>query len=198
MGRQLLRILARITPVVVLTVVTSRVDAQTIGNGPYYATPSWDQKLQCDTPATCPRFVVLANWSNEAVLDRETGLVWERTPLSGEPGGSQYEQLVALDICRGSIKGGRAGWRLPRHDELASLKDVAPGVSGGLIPAGHPFINVIPSSGVGFYWSADSSAFGVGNAFLVYFSSGDLGAVFQRPKTDAFRVWCVRGPGSGQ
>jgi hypothetical protein len=40
------------------------------GNGPYYPTPSWDQKLPAAT-----RFVVLTNWNREAVLDRETGLV---------------------------------------------------------------------------------------------------------------------------
>ena len=55
--------------------------------GPYYAEPSWDQQLQCDTQATCPRFIVLSNWidtshpsGGAAVLDRETGLVWERSP----------------------------------------------------------------------------------------------------------------------
>ena len=56
-----------------LGVVAFGIDAataQTTANGPYYATPSWDQKLQCDTPATCPRFIVLANWNSEAVLDR--------------------------------------------------------------------------------------------------------------------------------
>jgi hypothetical protein len=34
--------------------------AQTVGVGRYYPTPSWDQQLQCDTPATCPRFIVLS------------------------------------------------------------------------------------------------------------------------------------------
>ena len=46
----------------------------TTAPGPYYATPSWDQKL------TINRFVVLSNWNNEAVLDRETGIVWEQSP----------------------------------------------------------------------------------------------------------------------
>jgi hypothetical protein len=54
--------------------------AQTTAVGPYLATPAWDQKLQCDTLTTCPRFVVLSNWNSEAALDRETGLVWERSP----------------------------------------------------------------------------------------------------------------------
>jgi hypothetical protein len=46
-------------------------------NGSYYANPSWDQEL----PAA-QRFIVLSNLNNEAVLDRETGLVWQRTPGS--------------------------------------------------------------------------------------------------------------------
>ena len=60
---------------IALTLVLCSVrsaDAQTASAGPYYATPSWDQ-----TPSST-RFVVLSNWNNEAVLDRETGLVWEK------------------------------------------------------------------------------------------------------------------------
>src|SRR5215470_10507956 len=65
-----------------LALASVLVHAQTTSNGPYYATPSWDQKFQCDTQATCPRFIMLSNWNNQAVLDRETGLVWERSPLA--------------------------------------------------------------------------------------------------------------------
>ena len=50
------------------------------GPGPFYAEPAWDQKLACPTKANCPRFLVLTNWNSEAVLDKETGLVWERSP----------------------------------------------------------------------------------------------------------------------
>lgn len=46
--------------------------------GPYYALPSWDQKI-----AAATRFVVLTNWSSQAVLDKETGLVWMRSPQGG-------------------------------------------------------------------------------------------------------------------
>ena len=45
--------------------------------GSYYAEPSWDQKLPAST-----RFVVLSDWNSEAVLDRNTGLVWEKAPSS--------------------------------------------------------------------------------------------------------------------
>ena len=49
--------------------------AQTTAVGPYYATPSWDQTLSSST-----RFIVLSNMGSAAVLDRETGVVWERSP----------------------------------------------------------------------------------------------------------------------
>jgi hypothetical protein len=58
----------------------ARAGAQTVAAGPYYATPSWNQRLTCSAPANCPRFVVLSNWNNGAVLDPETGLVWEKQP----------------------------------------------------------------------------------------------------------------------
>jgi hypothetical protein len=48
--------------------------AATTANGPYYATPSWDQTLPAST-----RFIVLSNFASEAVLDRETGRHRNRT-----------------------------------------------------------------------------------------------------------------------
>jgi hypothetical protein len=43
-----------------------------VSNGPYYATPSWDQTLPANT-----RFVVLSNFANAAMLDRGSA------PLNG-------------------------------------------------------------------------------------------------------------------
>lgn len=166
----------------------SPANAQTISNGPYYANPSWDQKLQCDTQATCPRFIVLANWNNAAVLDRETGLVWERTPGT-LPGTAT--PAVTWDVartCIGKNVGARKGWRLPSILELTSLVDPSVPFPGPALPPGHPFTNVQQA----FYWSAttlaDQSAF----AWSVDFSDGGVSAL---TKTTARLVWCVRGGG---
>ena len=61
--------------VVLLAFTAIPGNAQTVANGPYYAWPSWDQTLPSST-----RFIVWANFNSQAVLDRETGLVWERSP----------------------------------------------------------------------------------------------------------------------
>lgn len=164
--------------------------AQTVSNGPYYATPSWDQKLQCDTIATCPRFVVLANFNSQAVLDRETGLVWEREP-NVFPFDQPQNWQGALFECVQKNTGGRKGWRLPTIDELSSLID-----EGGDLPAGHPFIGVQhfnPSVGLfANYWSSTIVPPNQQFAFIVGFGGFATG---QQPLTTTNFFWCVRGPG---
>src|SRR5262245_21464181 len=120
-----------------LTLTSVLTQAQTIGNGPYYATPSWDQQLPAST-----RFIVLSNWGGAAVLDPETGLVWERAPDSGlfkvtiPPGGFLGEES-ALTHCHKIRVGNRAGWRLPSVEELGSLLDSTQ--NHPALPVGHPF-----------------------------------------------------------
>ena len=86
------------------------------GNGPYYAEPSWSQKLPAAT-----RFVVLTDWNSEAVLDRETGLVWQQSPRS--PGIEAATWPSRIFTCNTTSIGGRKGWRLPSVQELSSLID---------------------------------------------------------------------------
>src|SRR4249920_2249418 len=78
--------------------------AQTTGVGPYYATPSWDQTLPAAT-----RFIVLSNMNSEAVLDRETGLVWSRSPSEN----LNFDWFTSSRFCATLRLGNRAGWRLP-------------------------------------------------------------------------------------
>jgi hypothetical protein len=86
------------------------------------------------------RFLVLSSFNNEAVLDKETQLVWRRTTAS------PAQWLGALHNCYSSGAGGRYGWRLPSVSELSSLLG-----TGGVLPAGHPFLNV-PNQG--YIWSS--------------------------------------------
>jgi hypothetical protein len=160
--------------------------AQTVANGPYYALPAWDQTLACPTLANCPRFIVLSNMNSDAVLDRETGVVWERSP---SPFASDYN--LAQDRCNSLPKGNRKGWRLPTVQELASLVDADPAnTSSPRLPPGHPFQNVQTSR---HYWSATISGSSSDAVRAVRFSDGELftGA----PKTASGFFWCVR---SGQ
>jgi hypothetical protein len=122
--------------------------AQTVAVGPYYATPSWDQTLACTTSATCPRFIVLSNFNNEAVLDRETGLVWEKSPSA--------TRTIKFQLCSQSVTGNRQGWRLPTAAELRSLIDPSQETtppSAPALPPGHPFIGVLFGS-FDSYWTS--------------------------------------------
>ena len=87
--------------------------------------PTWSQKL----PAA-QRFVLVLDGA--AVLDKETGLVWERVPST-----SKIDWFYAEYECYSKTVGGRKGWRLPSVAELASLID--PTQSNPKLPSGHPF-----------------------------------------------------------
>jgi hypothetical protein len=164
--------------------------AQTVAAGPYYATPSWDQTLTCTTSANCPRFIVLSNFGGAAVLDRETGLVWERSPLSFS---TTWD--VALITCDESRTGGRFGWRLPSVHELASLSDPASPLGVTVLPSGHPFQGVVltlPSGNNAAYWSAGALS-DTSQARLWNFG----GLLFApQAKSELNLVWCVRGGGA--
>ena len=169
--------------------------SQTTANGPYYATPSWDQKLQCDALATCPRFVVLANWSNGAVLDRETGLVWEQSPASNP--NNNFNWLGAQNHCRRLGTGNRIGWRLPTAQELSSLVEVTgtdpffgPQTT---LPAGHPFT----VQGSVLFWSTTTDAGNTDFVFTLNLPAGIGGPLGQSKNSSASGVWCVRSSAPG-
>ena len=146
------------------------------GPGPFYAEPAWDQKFPADT-----RFLVLTNWNSEAVLDKETGLVWERSPAT-----TQHTWSAARSQCTSRTTGNRKGWRLPSVHELASL--VHPSVLPPALPLqpGHPFLTVQED----IYWSATTSAPEPASAWFVFFFEGTVGVTSKGTNRLA---WCVRG-----
>ena len=136
---------------------------------------AWNRKLLAG-----PRFLVQTDWNSEAVLDKETGLVWERSPqLTVETWSS------ARVTCANQTLGNRKGWRLPSIPELTSLIDpsVAPGPT---LPPGHPFTNVQSA----LYWSASTFAGNPTIAWGVNFLNGFVDITFKALNN---QVWCVRG-----
>jgi len=148
-----------------------------VGQTAFAKLPSWDTVN--DKPA---RFKLLKPFNSEAVLDVETGLVWELTP-----GTAPVTWQTANAACILRVVDNRMGWRLPTIQELTSLVD--PSVSDPSLPVNHPFQGV-----TGSYWSATSS--GVTDAWAVSFNNGipvPLAKSGTVPST-----WCVRGQtGSG-
>ena len=167
-------------------VLAAAADAQTTAVGPYYATPSWDQTFACTTPATCPRFIVLSNFNSDAVLDRETGLVWEKAPGTVE----KKSWIGASRHCATLSLGGRRGWRLPTLQELSSL--LAPTQTSPMLPSGHPFI--LSAAFPSYFSTSEDSIFQAGQFWLLNFDNGEV----QSTRLNIFPVepttsWCVRG-----
>jgi hypothetical protein len=155
--------------------------------GPYYATPAWDQQLPAAT-----RFIVLSNWNSDAVLDRETGLVWEKSPSTNlfkwsvDLNNSNDEPAQAH--CNRLTVGNRKGWRLPTVQELASLVDGNPAnTSSPRLPPGHPFTNVSTQL---VYLSANPSKDLADLVWCLSFIDGHVGWT---SRTLDLPVWCVRG-----
>lgn len=158
--------------------LASTAFAQTTANGPYYATPSWDQTLPAAT-----RFIVLSNMNSEAVLDRETGLVWQKTPSP-----TLVAYSYAVRVCEFGTTGNRMGWRLPRMLEMQSLTEVSAGVAA--LPAGHPFAIVAG----GYYWTSTTfRPSSYPDTFLLVNPGNAVGATYRGANDVGGYAWCVRG-----
>ena len=136
----------------------------------------WDQAL----PAA-QRFVVLPALNSDAVLDKETGLVWEKSPQTTAVSSSSSRLT-----CANKAVGGRKGWRLPYLPELASLVDPSVAAPGPTLPPGNPFLAVQSAN----YWSASANA---ENPSLMWGVGFGNGVVLSVSKAFDQRVWCVRG-----
>ena len=129
------------------------------------------------------RFLVLREFQGEAVLDRETQLIWERTPSPAETRWRNAGVLCALRSV-----GDQPGWRLPTFFELMTLVDPArrDATSTPLLPVENPFTGI---GGQG-YWSSNTHATEATKAYVVDFALGDVAADH---KHTTHRLWCVRG-----
>jgi hypothetical protein len=150
--------------------------------------PSWSKTLRCDT-AACPRFELVLGGA--AVLDHETGLVWEK-----EPNPNPWPYAEAAKRCARSSTGFVFGWHLPTREQLTSLWDYAALVSGGLrLPPGHPFDTDCSAGGCVQpvnYWTSSTYPDDPTVAWVAPF--GGLDGLLYIPKSGfQFNAWCVRG-----
>ena len=143
---------------------------------------SWDEKIPPNK-----RFKVLLEFDGAAVLDKETGLVWEQAPdITGGPkSDGRRSWAQATHHCVNRTVGGTVGWRLPSVVELKSVQDPT---------LGAPFVPVSVFTGLqsSNYWSAtlvaEDSTFVWSVGFLI-------GSVFSHDSrtNGSLPTWCVRG-----
>ncbi|MDK2744633.1 MAG: DUF1566 domain-containing protein [Nitrospira sp. BO4] len=114
-----------------------------------------------------------------AVLDKNTGLVWEQAPEA-----TLRTWGSASSFCLNKNIGGTRGWRLPSVAELASLID--PSLSSPFIPSA-VFTGVLPEN----YWSVTSSGVSPSDAWYVDLVFGGVGSTGKNNPNLHF--WCVRG-----
>ena len=140
--------------------------------------PSWHQTLNSNGCGS-------TRWSclmgGAAVLDNETGLVWEQQPTN--TAGESW--FAAQASCQSASTGNRLGWRLPAAEELLTLQDSS--TLDGL-PAGHPFQGFHGSGS----WSSTAAPDDEHYAMRVMFPSL-YGQTEALPKELAAGAWCVRG-----
>jgi hypothetical protein len=172
--------------------------------------PVWDQKLNStngapggvvgQTPAGCDsdRFKCVLTYQQcasfcitvwPAVLDRETGLVCQRTPSTGTLDG----RLAAIQCASYASDGQVAGWRLPTSAEFMSLHDPSV-LTDPQLPPGNPFVMSLTFAD---WWTSTLDFFlGAAPAFGVASLSGS-GTGSHSPDL-LLHYWCVRGPTSNQ
>lgn len=185
---------SRLAPILLtsaLAVLPCAQASSTNSPGPYYATPSWDQQLPSAT-----RFVVLSNWANQAVLDRETGLVWQMTLTAP----AAYDQ--ASYACMASVAGGRMGWRVPTTQELLRTLSSGMGVSSSgiyaaLVIADSPFPFLSNYATPYTLWASNRSNLSEWPQWAITLQEDRRlnAAMWKSNLPNA--AWCVQSPASG-
>lgn len=147
--------------------------------------PSWHQLLSSNNGGAggcnSTRFQCVMN--DLAVLDKETGLVWQRTV----PADTLASHFVTMEWCDELESGGRYGWRLPTIHEIRSLSDT----SADRLPDGHPFIGAL-TAGADVFWT--STIYSSTGGVLWAFNADVPGQNIRESNgAAAYRRWCVRG-----
>lgn len=107
------------------------------------------------------------------VTDTETGLIWQKTYVSGKT----WQQ--ALSYCESLTYAGYSDWRLPNKNELASL------INYKKYNPASDFPDMLSTG----FWSSSTNVDYTSYAWLVYFYGGGVGYDY---KTGNDYVRCVR------
>lgn len=137
-----------------------------------------DGEYELGRPWLEPRFEI----GESTVKDRLTSLCWTRR---ADLASGQVNWAEALSAARELNRNRFAGinrWRLPNINELESLVDCSE--ARPALPSNHPFIDLQEG-----YWSATTSYFETGWAWVLYLEKGACG-VGHKPGRN-FWVWAV-------
>lgn len=149
---------------------------------------SLDQKLDQILTPPPSRFELVFN--DEAVLDTETNLIWQR-----EAGTAINAFIDVIAYCLDLTINNRKGWRVPFLTELTTLLDMSIG-AGAKLPNGHPFQNVVADT----YHTSGPLEFIPNDSFCVDFATGNViwktapdGNAIEGVCSSFSNVMCVRG-----
>ena len=113
-----------------------------------------------------------------AVLDKQTGLVWEEAPDA-----TPRTWTDATLYCANKTVGGTIGWRLPSMEQLKSVQN--PSMTPPFVPE-----SVFPDAQSTTYWSVSTTATApIGVPFVHFVDDRVSGGI----KPDIFPAWCARG-----
>lgn len=118
------------------------------------------------------------------VLDRVTGLLWQRAV---DP--NSYNWTAANAYCAGLGVAGYRDWRLPSVVELVSIVDIS-----RANPAIDP--TAFPDTPMLSFWSSQAEVSNSGLGWYIYFATG--GAYGGNDLADPQRVRCVRAPSAAK
>jgi hypothetical protein len=142
--------------------------------------PKDDGILELGVAWPSPRFLI----NDGLVFDALTGLLWKQEP---------YNVAVtwdeAMTYAENLDYAGYSDWRLPNRSEMRSI--VSYGASSIDSYVAGKFDTLVPEGK--FWWTSTTyaSPYGSGSAWVLYLDNGNSG---DKPKTDRYYCWVVRGP----